>query len=185
MCSCNFFQYCWTNLEHSKWPASAACQSSICHMGYGVADSHVDILCDFIHSADDRNGDFLAHMPVPGKPACTMGGRATLDVVNHHICGRLDRTILRTQYRRQETLIFERCTIPNDRPSLVDAFYIQENRASLLGVAYLWYMVKTSPFIIAFPTHQAKGGLLSFGEYDEQIPFPIERIYWSYDMLAS
>lgn len=43
-------------------------------------------------------------------------------------------------------------------------------------------MIKTSPFIIDFPTHKGKGGLLSFGEYGEQIPFPIERIYWSYDI---
>jgi oxalate decarboxylase/phosphoglucose isomerase-like protein (cupin superfamily) len=45
-------------------------------------------------------------------------------------------------------------------------------------------MTTTSPFIIEFPTHQGKGGLLSFGEFDSQIPFPIERIYWSYDMKA-
>ena len=43
-------------------------------------------------------------------------------------------------------------------------------------------MTKTAPFIIEFPTHKGKGGLLSFGEYDEQIPFPIERIYWSYEL---
>lgn len=39
-----------------------------------------------------------------------------------------------------------------------------------------------SPFIITFPTLESKGGLLSFGEYDQHIPFPIERIYWSYNI---
>lgn len=43
-------------------------------------------------------------------------------------------------------------------------------------------MGNLSPFIITFPTFGGKGGLLSFGEYDQHVPFSIERIYWSYDI---
>ena len=43
-------------------------------------------------------------------------------------------------------------------------------------------MGNLSPSFITFPTLEGKGGLLSFGEYDQHIPFSIERIYWSYDI---
>ncbi len=42
-------------------------------------------------------------------------------------------------------------------------------------------MDNLSSRIIVFPTFESKGGSLSFGEYDQHIPFAIARIYWSYD----
>ena len=41
-------------------------------------------------------------------------------------------------------------------------------------------MGQLSPSIITFPTFENDGSFLSVGEYDQHIPFAMERIYWSY-----
>jgi hypothetical protein len=41
-------------------------------------------------------------------------------------------------------------------------------------------MSQLSPGIITFPTFKSDDSFLSVGEYDQYVPFAIERIYWSY-----
>jgi len=41
-------------------------------------------------------------------------------------------------------------------------------------------MGQLSPSIISFPTFENNNSFLSVAEYDQHIPFVIERIYWSY-----
>jgi oxalate decarboxylase/phosphoglucose isomerase-like protein (cupin superfamily) len=41
-------------------------------------------------------------------------------------------------------------------------------------------MGQLSPSIITFPTFENNDSFLSIGEYNQHIPFAIERIYWSY-----
>jgi len=41
-------------------------------------------------------------------------------------------------------------------------------------------MGQPTPHFIAFPTFENESSFLSVAEYDQHIPFVIERIYWSY-----